>query len=65
MDFNIIRLWTWINKDKKFLKNEIHNRLFPAQLSKSQLEEPHIKKAIAEKGYFDVQNEISQYNLNT
>jgi hypothetical protein len=65
MDINIIRLWTWLNKDKKFLKNEVHARLFPAQLSKNQLEEPHIKKSITEKGYFDVQNEISHYNLNT
>ncbi len=64
LNFDIIKLWEWLNDGKKFLKTEVHSRLYPENLSLEQLEDQKIKQEIAEKGFYDVKNEISTYYLD-
>ncbi len=52
--FDLIKLWYWLNDDKKMYSLDVHNRVYKNQLSDDQLKDPIIKEEIDQKGYYDV-----------
>ena len=61
--FDLIKLWYWLNDDKKMYSVEVHNRIFENQLSEEQLKEPTIKDEVDQKGYYDVRTPIHEEYL--